>query len=339
MEQFSNKTITVKITDADQRLDVFLASKLEISRAQTQKLIKAGQILINGKIANAHYKIQEKDNVNIKALKHKSIKTLTELELPRFETIAETDDYLVINKPAGLIVHGGNSITEPTLTDALEKKYPDLRKIGDDPTRPGIVHRLDKEASGLLVVAKTNAMFDALKQQFKNRLIKKTYAALVYGNIIKDADEINFSIARSAQGYRMSALPRSGAEFIKKIQAGGLPRRSPESRALGAGTKAGRAAITEFTVTEHFINYTLLSVTIKTGRTHQIRVHLAAYNHPLVGDTLYGTRRTKELNKKLGLNRIWLHAQTLGFSDLRGEWQEFNSEVPKELKEIMKKVK
>lgn len=230
----------------------------------------------------------------------------------KLRIIAETDDYLVISKPAGLVVHGGNGITEPTLTDMLEKKYPNLRKIGDDPARPGIVHRLDKEASGLLVIAKTNAMFDALKQQFKNRTVKKTYAALVYGNIIRDNDEINFPIARSAQGYRMSARPQN---------------------------QEGRTAATEFTVVKHFINYSLLSVQIKTGRTHQIRVHLAAYNHPLVGDTLYGTPRTKELNKKLGLNRIWLHAQTLGFSDLRGEWREFKSEVPEELKEMLKKAK
>ena len=174
------------------------------------------------------------------------------------------------------------------------------------------MHRLDKDASGLLVVAKTNATFDHLKQQFKTHQIKKSYAALVYGNIERDIGEINFPISRSAQGYKMAA----------------------HSRAHG-----GRTAVTEFTVKQHFINYSLLEVKIGTGRTHQIRVHLAAYDHPLVGDNLYGTRRTKELNKKLGLNRIWLHAQELGFYNLQGEWQEFKSEAPKELREILKKVK
>ncbi|PIT93826.1 RluA family pseudouridine synthase [Candidatus Falkowbacteria bacterium CG10_big_fil_rev_8_21_14_0_10_43_11] len=311
MQQFSNKTITVKPADANQRLDIFLAAELGLSRSQAQKMIKVGEILVNGKIANAHCKVQANGKITIK-VKPQNKEVIKQAALPKFKIIAETDDYVIINKPAGVIVHGGNGIVEPTLTDALDQKYPGLRKIGDNPSRPGIVHRLDKDASGLLVIAKTNAMFDHLKKQFQTRETKKIYAALVYGNIAKESDEINFPVSRSAQGYKMAA----------------------HSQAHG-----GRAAVTEFAVTKHFINYALLSVTIKTGRTHQIRVHLAAYGHPVVGDDLYGTRRTKELNKKLALNRIWLHAQTLGFYDLAGQWREFKSETSKELKELLKKIK
>lgn len=315
------KTSAVTTIDENKRLDIYLAQERQISRAQAQKIIKAGEIFVNGKIAKAHYKLKTGDVISIKTLKQRGpagqsygagIKTLKQLDLPKLKIIAETDDYLIINKPAGIIIHGGEGINEPTLTDALEKKYPALKKVGDDPLRPGIVHRLDKDASGLLVIAKTNAMFDSLKQQFKNRQIKKSYLALVYGNMERDDGEINFPISRSAQGYKMAA----------------------HSQAHG-----GRAAVTKFTVKKHFINYALLDVQIKTGRTHQIRVHLAAYDHPLVGDNLYGTRRAKELNKKLGISRIWLHAQELGFYDLQNKRQEFKSEAPKELKEILKKIK
>jgi len=314
MKQFNNETIKIESLSVNQRLDIFLASKLSFSRSQAQKIIKTGQVLVNGKIAKAHYNMQAGDKIIIQ--KQTSTKDLSlrsaPLKMTKKEIVAETDDYLIINKPAGVIVHGGEGIAEPTLADALEKKYPNLKKIGDDPLRPGIVHRLDKDASGLLVIAKTNAMFDCLKQQFQNRQIKKSYLALVYGNIEKEDGEINFPVSRSAQGYKMAA----------------------HSQAHG-----GRAAITEFSVKKHFINYALLDVQIKTGRTHQIRVHLAAYDHPLVGDNLYGTRRTKELNKKLGLNRIWLHAQTLGFYDLQGKWKEFRSVVPKKLTTLLKNIK
>ena len=313
MKQFNNKTIIIKSTDADRRLDVWLAVKLELTRAQAQKMIKGEAILVNGKQKKAHYKIRAGETVTIKALKRKNVKTNEKkLTLPKFKIVAETDDYVIVNKPAGVIVHGGAGIAEPTLADALEKKSPNWGKVGDDPLRPGIVHRLDKDASGLLVIAKTNGMFDSLKQQFKTRQVKKSYLALVYGNIEREGGCIDFPISRSAQGYKRAA----------------------HSRAHG-----GRAAVTEFTVTKHFINYALLEVKIGTGRTHQIRVHLAAYDHPVVGDNLYGTRRTKELNKKLGLRRIWLHARALGFYDGRDQWQEFSSEPPQELREILKKIK
>ena len=312
------KDFKIRQSEADQRLDVFLAEKLAVSRAQAQKMVKAGQIFVNEKIASAHYKLKDGDEIKIQSVETQNLASLREnKKTPALQIIAETNDYLVINKPAGLIVHGGNGITEPTLTDALEKKYPALR--GDDPLRPGIVHRLDKEASGAMVIAKTQDMFESLKEQFQARTVTKKYLALVYGAIEKEHDEITFAIARSAKGYKMAARPAN---------QDGLP----------AGL-AGRRAVTEIFIKQKFINYTLLDVVIKTGRTHQIRVHLAAYGHPIVGDDLYGTRTTKELNKKLGLGRIWLHACVLGFDDLQNRRQEFSIELPPELKSILQEVK
>jgi len=306
------KKIKVKKSAAKQRLDIFLAEELKQSRSQVQKLIKQKLVFINDKEGSAHYKIKEDDKVAIKTAKTSAAETKQKKNLPKLKIVQETDDYLVINKPAGVIIHGGEGINEATLTDALEKKYPAIIKIGDDPLRPGIVHRLDKESSGLLVVAKTNEMFLHLKKQFQTRKIIKKYTALVYEKIDKEEDKINFPISRSAKGYKMAAH---------------------------ANNQTGRQAITEFTVAKEFINYTLLNVKIKTGRTHQIRVHMSAYGHPVVGDHLYGTRKTKEKNDKLGLNRIFLHADYLAFKNLEGEQQEFEIKLPVELKKVLEIIK
>ena len=236
----------------------------------------------------------------------------------KYQTIFENNDFLVINKPAGLLVHGANHIKEPTLADQLLKKYPELAKIGEDPCRPGIMHRLDKQVSGLMVIAKMQAYFDHLKKQFQDRTIIKIYIALVYGKIEKDEDEINFPIQRSSKGHKMAALP-----FTTK----------------GKLTKEGRQAITEFEIIKKFINYTLLKVKIKTGRTHQIRVHLSAYGHPIVGDDLYSTKKTREKNRKIKLNRIFLAATELSFMDLNKKQKTFKINLPNELKEVLQKIK
>ena len=235
-----------------------------------------------------------------------------------YKKIFKNKEFIIINKPAGLITHGAPHIKEPSLADLLLKDYPEIKKIGEDPWRPGIVHRLDRLASGLLVVARTQESFDNLKNQFKNRTIKKHYRALVYGKIEKDEDEINFPIKRSTKGYKMAALP----ETIK-----------------GKNNISGRNAITEFQVKKKYINYTLLDTKIKTGRTHQIRVHMCAYGHPVVGDDLYSTKKTREKNKKFNLGRIFLHASELEFTDLKGQGQKFKAKLPDELVNFLKIIK
>lgn len=245
------------------------------------------------------------------------------------QVIKDTKDYLVINKPAGLTVHGGAGIKEATLIDWLVKKYPPLKKVGDDPLRPGIVHRLDKEVSGLMVIAKTPASFLSLKDQFKNRQIIKEYIALVYGQIAKDEGEINFPIRRAQSGYKMAALPIMDKGLIEKTRLSG--RDSGTNDAL----LNSRAALSLFKVLKKYINYTLLQVRIKTGRTHQIRVHFAAYGHPLVGDNLYSTKKTRVKNKKINLGRIFLFSKHLAFSDLKGLDQEFELELDQDLKTFL----
>lgn len=245
--------------------------------------------------------------------------------------ISETSDYLVIDKPAGLAVHAGGNLKEPTLADWLLAAYPDIKDVGDDPVRPGIVHRLDKEVSGLMVIAKNQPSFNSLKNQFKERTVKKEYTALVHGQISPEWGEIAFPITRSQDGYKMAALPLGSEEL--------LSRRHPRNRDQGNIDSwiKSKAALTEFETIKKLVNFTLLKVGIKTGRTHQIRVHFFALGHPLVGDPLYFTRKTAEKNKKINLGRIFLVADHLIFRDLQGAEQEFSLELPEELQAALPK--
>ncbi|MCU0680553.1 MAG: RluA family pseudouridine synthase [Planctomycetes bacterium] len=249
--------------------------------------------------------------------------------------IHECADYLVINKPAGLIVHGAKGTHGITLVDWLLKRYPEIEKIGEDKERPGIVHRLDKEASGLMVIARNDKMFTNLKNQFQTREVGKEYTALVYGKIIKDDEEIHFPIRRSAEGFKMAALP-----ITEKVEEDKLDKiRSPRERGSKRALLSAREAHTFFSIVKRYINYTLLKVRITTGRTHQIRVHLFAYGHPLVGDELYCNKKTKVKNKKLNLQRIFLIADRLSFFDLEGERQYFSIDLPSELERVLEIVK
>ncbi len=247
--------------------------------------------------------------------------------------IFENSDYLIINKPSGLIVHGGTGITEPVLTDWLRIKYPEIENVGDDPIRPGIVHRLDKEASGLMLIAKNQKAFEYFKKQFQKRKIVKKYLALAHGKIFKDEDVISFPIKRSKDGYKMAALPVSSETISDKNK--------PNNRDRGTlrAQEDSKEAITEFCVLHRYINYTLLDVKIKTGRTHQIRVHFYAYGHPLVGDPLYWTKKTKVKNEKIKLGRIFLVARELSFKDLDGEKQTFAIETPTDLQSFLNNTK
>lgn len=311
------------------RIDAYLSEKIEkYSRSQIQRLIKNQSVLVNKKTVAPHYFLKDNDEIIFTDKKNKTknpiIKSIlnplkkTNKSFSNIKIVAETNDYLLINKPAGLIVHGAKHIKEKTLVDYLLSKYPKIAKVGDDPERPGIVHRLDKEASGLLLVAKTQVGFDFLKNLFKTRRIKKSYIALVHGNMPIDDGIINFPIKRSADGFKMAALP-----LTKK----------------GEKNIDGRTAITEFTTIKKFVNYTLLKLNIKTGRTHQIRVHLSAYGHPIAGDNLYGTKKTKEKNKKLGLNRIFLVAHQLSFIDSNSQEKNFLLALPRELNNLLKIIK
>lgn len=318
----------IKITEknAGVRLDKFLAGagsiwgKASPARNQIQKLIKQKIIVINGQPVASHYWLKPGDLINLqkKLIKNCSLDRKASLGatpgLP-VEIIDETPEFIIINKPAGLAVHGAAGWT---LADWLKNKYPKIKKVGEGPDRPGLVHRLDKNVSGLMVIAKTQPSFNHLKKQFQDRTIAKEYTALVHGRIQREASTINFPIKRARDGYKMAALPQT----IK-----------------GEPTAAGRLAETEFRIITRLINYTLLKIKIKTGRTHQIRVHLAAYDHPVVGDNTYGTARTRKQNQRLGLNRIFLIADHLSFIGLTGEKKDYKIGLTEELKNILHQVK
>ncbi len=325
--------LTIKKNNSGKRLDIFLTKTIkEYSRNQIQQLAKQGLVLVNGKTITPHYflktgdevlfekkkKINEERNINLSSNPKKNIIKKINDNLSNIKIVAKTKNYIIVNKPAGLITHGAEHIKSQTLADYFTSLYPSIKKVGDDPSRPGIVHRLDKEASGLMIVTKTQAGFDFFKNLFKKRLIEKNYTALVYGNIDINENQITFPIKRSASGFRMASLP--------------LTKR-------GKKNIDGREAITEFTVIKKYINYTLLKLNIKTGRTHQIRVHLSAYGHPIVGDNLYGTKKTKEKNKKLDLKRIFLVATRLSFTDIDGQRQIYTVDLPEELQQLLKIIK
>ena len=315
--------MNTKITqeNSGQRLDKFLVKSGALpgmTRNQIQKLIKQKLVRVGGLAVSPHYNLKAGEAINL-------IEQTAETTAPaspketrenyNISIIDQTAEFLVINKPAGLVVHGASG---DTLADWLKEKYPKIKKVGDDPERPGLVHRLDKDTSGLMVIAKTQDSFNNLKKQFQDRTIDKQYAALAYGKIQKDSGVINFPVARAKDGYKMAALPLT----VK-----------------GQLSDRGRPAETRFWVMKKFINYTLLKIKIITGRTHQIRVHLAAYDHPLVGDNIYGTAKTRAANKKLGLNRIFLIADRLAFTDLAGEPKSYKINLSQDLKNILKQTK
>jgi len=311
---------TITAETAGERLDKFLLNKLpEYSRSKIQKLIKDGSIRVSGKEVAPHYFLKDTDSIQFvkKEIKEKEKlpvkargKLAPKINLEKI-IIADNDEFMVINKPAGIAVHGDEFQKEESLADLLVKKYPTLKKVGDDPYRPGIVHRLDKDVSGVMIVAKTQKTFDGLKRQFMDRKVEKTYLALVYGKIDKDAGTIDFPIERSREG-KMAARPAN---------------------------QPGKVAITDFKVIRRFINYTLLEAKPKTGRTHQIRCHLAAYGAPIVGDNLYGTKETREKNKKINLGRIFLAAVELTIRNSAGEQLTFRASLPKKLKDFLKNIK
>ncbi|MFA6422097.1 MAG: RluA family pseudouridine synthase [Candidatus Buchananbacteria bacterium] len=329
----NNTTISFTSQDAEKdksstRLDRFLTEKLpNFSRTKIQKAIKDGLILVNNKITTVHQFLKKGDIINIlnpelsspqkpkadaekiekKSPVHKS-RTSKDI-FKKIEIIEDNEEFVIINKPTGLLVHSTEKNETNTLVDWLIKKYPKIKKVGEDPLRPAIIHRLDKDVSGLMLIPKTQDAFEFYKNQFKLREVTKKYTALVYGEIKRDEDEITFPIGRSKNALGLFVARPHGQETSDK------------------------EAHTKFNIIKKFKNYTLLEVQIFTGRTHQIRVHLLAYGYPIVGDPLYIKRHASK--KAMNLDRIFLHASYLSFLTPKGERLEYNSPLPITLKSFL----
>ena len=290
------------VTRGAQRLDQYLACQdLELSRAQLQRLIREGSVLLNGAIPKASDGVKVGDHIVV-TLPPPTPSKLTPQAIP-LDIVYQDQALLVVNKPAGLTVHPSPGHSSDTLVNALLAIYPDLPGIGGE-QRPGIVHRLDKDTSGLMMVAKSARAHNGLSQQIKDRRIRKGYLALVSGKLAPDEGLIDAPIARD-----------------------------PRHRKRMAVVQEGRDARTKYKISERLDGFTLVQVYPETGRTHQIRVHFASMGHPLVGDTVYG-------GKSSLLSHHFLHAHLLGFRHpITNEYLEFTSPLPEELEEVLKLLK
>ena len=298
------KEYIVDLNESGKRLDSYIATIDEnITRTHAQKLIEDGNILVNGKKAKVSYKTQENDKILVEIPEPKQIE-LKAQDIP-IEIIYEDNDIIVVNKPKGMVVHPANGNPDGTLVNAIMAICKDsLSGIGGE-IRPGIVHRLDKDTSGLLIVAKNDNAHVKMSEQIKNHEVKKTYIALVRGVFKENEATIDMPIGRSMSDRKKMAV-----------------------------TKNGKNAITHIKVLTRFDKYTLLQVNIETGRTHQIRVHLSQIGYPIVGDYTYS-------NGKNEFNVIGqcLHAQKLEFyHPITQKYMCLESELPQYFKDILEQL-
>jgi 23S rRNA pseudouridine1911/1915/1917 synthase len=304
---------------AGQRIDSFLASRLsEISRTRIRRAIEDGDVIVGERTVKPSYRLRAGDQIEIDLPDPPAAHVAAE-KIP-LKILYEDADLIVIDKTAGMVVHPGAGVESGTLVNALVYHFNELsQKAGR--VRPGIVHRIDKETSGLLVVAKNDLAHERLSDQFRDRLVFKLYVALCYGRLSRERGEIDAPIGRSPHNRTRMAVLRGGA---------------------------GRTAHTLFEVADRFQQFTLLKVQIKikTGRTHQIRVHLAHIGHPVVGDATYGGGRENSiLDPRIkrgikGLGRHFLHSAQMAFAHPRtGERLEFASPLPGELTAFLGQLK
>ena len=310
----SSLLFTVAPENAGTRLDSYLALRItDWSRARLQRLIEDEDVLVNGKPAKGSYKVHPGDEIEVELTVSPTSAFVPE-DIP-LNIVYEDEDVIVVNKPSGMVVHPAAGVHSGTLANALAYHFQNLSSRGGA-SRPGIVHRLDKDTSGLMVVAKNEAAHENLADQFRARTVLKSYVALVHGSVKTDTGRIEQRVGRD-----------------------------PRNRTRMAVVAGGRAATSIYRVRQRFEAFTLLDVRIASGRTHQIRVHLAWLKHPVVGDEVYGGGRDNTVRdatlknhiRKLG--RQFLHAEQLGFKHPKtNQWLEFKAELPEELRTFLDEV-
>jgi 23S rRNA pseudouridine1911/1915/1917 synthase len=286
-----------------ERLDAFLAETVaDLSRTAVKELITNGQVLVDGKSRKPSYRIKEGEEILITLPEARQVAIVPQ-DLP-LEIIYQDQDIAVVNKPKGMVVHPAHGNWDGTMVNALLYHIKDLSGINGE-IRPGIVHRLDKDTSGVMVVAKNDQAHRNLAEQIKEHTIKREYQALVHGMIKENLGSIEAPIGRSRTDRKKMAVIADG-----------------------------KLALSRYRVLERFQNYTLVQVTLLTGRTHQIRVHFSYIKHPVVGDPVYGPAK-----HHLGMESQALHACRLGFDHPRtGEYMEFTSELPVVFKQALQKL-
>lgn len=292
-----------EINEKGQRLDALLTDKLEITRSQVKILVDTGQVLVNDEQVKAGYRIKGNESILVTFPRKTEIKL--EPENIALDIIYEDQDLMVIHKPADMVVHPGIDSTNGTLVNALLYYSPSLSRVGGA-LRPGIVHRLDKDTTGLMVVAKNDPTHLFLTKQMLARTTKRHYSALVYGKVEEDQGTISAPIGRN-----------------------------PKERTKMTVVSQGRKAITHYTVKERIgRRFTLVECRLETGRTHQIRVHLESINHPVVGDPVYGNWQ-----QIFECKRQMLHADFLAFEHPHQGWLEFSISLPEDFQQAIKTAK
>lgn len=307
MKKQDSKFLIDSATDG-LRLDIFLTKTTGLSRSQIQKLIKNEQCTVNNKICTSpHLKLKTNDIIVLKEQLEKVITPISTSLKEEPEILLSTDDYLVINKPSGLMVHPAKNNPQITLVDWLLKKYPQVKKVGENAERPGIIHRLDRDVSGAMLIALNQKTYTYFKKQFQNHLIKKTYIALVHGKISAPEMIIDFPLIRSRRAGRIVAQPKETSE--------------------------GRQAQTLLTLGKQYQQTALVFCQPITGRTHQIRVHCKAVGHPIVGDPIYGLKKSS-----LKPGRIFLHSTKLEFIDHNNNSLVIDCQLPNILSEFLQTI-
>ncbi len=303
--------------DVQKRLDVYLAEKnSSLSRSHIKKLIDSGSVTVNSHAVKVSCRLREGDVIDVLLDPPRELQVEAQ-DLP-LDILYEDDFIIVVNKPAGMVVHPAAGNYSGTLVNALLYHCSFIQGVGGV-LRPGIVHRLDKGTSGVLVVAKNDSAHLNLSRQFKNRTVKKSYTALVFGHLNEDEGQIELEIGRHRQ----------------------------DRKKMSTHTTRGRSACTRWVVKRRYTSFSLLDVSIKTGRTHQIRVHLSSLQHPIVGDSVYGNKkRLSQIPHQAirarcsALKRPFLHARRLGFNHPSTDvYHEFEAPLPAELLDILTMIK